>query len=120
MSPFHDLSNFALILISVGHRAVVIEQLLPFSFFFQQEKQGRQETFSNFGKLIEGKRFGRLRIPVFRGKKYGKYGNTKNLGKKSFGSLDEKSFDRTALTVDGGWSSLTIVRITTQVLLLKV
>ena len=40
-------------------------------------KAGKQETFPNFGKLTEGKRFRTLSIPKW------KYGNTKNCAKKN-------------------------------------
>ena len=40
-------------------------------FFFREErnKQEKQETFPEFGNLMEGKMFGTLRIPILRKKK---------------------------------------------------
>ena len=43
------------------------------------EKQEKQETFPTFENLTQSKIFGRLRIPIYFGGIYVKYGNTKCL-----------------------------------------
>ena len=68
-------------------RGVLIEQLFSqiFLLFFpkkNRKSRKKQETFPKFGHLTEGKKFGRLRIPMFGKKKKGKYGNTKKLHEK--------------------------------------
>ena len=61
-----EFVGFTIIII---FRAVFIEQLFPQNFplffFSPNNRQEKQETFPKFGNLTEGKKIGRLRIPIF-------------------------------------------------------
>ena len=55
----------------------------------------RCETFPKFGNLTEGKTFGRLRIPIFGGKKWKIWIDIQKIArKKNSGNSHKKSFDK--------------------------
>ena len=91
-------------------RAILIEQL--FSSFFShenQEKQRKQEIFSNFGNLTEGDISGTLSIPIFGGENGKSGGKKKNSNLFFFGNLGQKVLQERSL--GSAWQFLRPLRI---------